>query len=128
MRTIRISDAVWDAISQRGKFGETEDDVLRRVFGVDPATMHDRPARRGRGKMRFASRKMSARVESGKLVVAFDGDARQEWTLGNRTEKAAIRDVLEDALAFALSNGATNPGQTNAVRKALTDAGYYLTK
>ena len=35
MRTVRISDEVWNAIAQRGKFGETPDDVLRRVFNIE---------------------------------------------------------------------------------------------
>ena len=32
MRTIRISNEVWDEIAKKGKFGENEDDVLRRQF------------------------------------------------------------------------------------------------
>ncbi len=35
MRNIRISEEVWKEIANRGKFGETEDDVLRRVFGIE---------------------------------------------------------------------------------------------
>ena len=34
MRTIRISDAVWQEIAERGKFGETPNMVLERVFGL----------------------------------------------------------------------------------------------
>jgi len=34
MKTIRISDEVWAEIAKRGKFGETEDDVLQRIFGI----------------------------------------------------------------------------------------------
>ena len=34
MRTIRISDEVWDEIAKHGKFRENEGDVLRRVFGL----------------------------------------------------------------------------------------------
>jgi hypothetical protein len=34
MKTIRISDAVWKAIADRGKFGETPNMVLERVFGI----------------------------------------------------------------------------------------------
>jgi len=36
MRNILVSDAVWEAIAHRGKFGETEDDVLRREFKLAP--------------------------------------------------------------------------------------------
>ena len=35
MRTIKVSENVWNEIAKRGKFGETEDDVLKRVFGLD---------------------------------------------------------------------------------------------
>jgi hypothetical protein len=37
MRTIRISEEVWNEIAKRGKFGETPDDVLKGVFNIpDP--------------------------------------------------------------------------------------------
>ena len=41
MRTIRISEKVWDEIAKRGKFGETPDDVLRRVFNLAPTVVND---------------------------------------------------------------------------------------
>ena len=37
MPTIKVSDEVWEAIAERGKFGETEDDVLRRAFNLPPS-------------------------------------------------------------------------------------------
>lgn len=128
MRTIKVSDPVWDAIAQRGKFGETVDDVLRRELGLASAGAIARTGRRGRGRTRYAIVAMSARVESGKLVVAFDGGARQEWALPDPADKEAIRKVRDAAVAFAIDSGASDPGQTNAVRKALTEAGYHLTK
>ena len=33
-KKIAISDEVWDEIASRGRFGETEDTVLRRVFDL----------------------------------------------------------------------------------------------
>ena len=39
MRTIEVSDPVWQEIATRGKFGETEDDVLRRVFEIRPGSL-----------------------------------------------------------------------------------------
>jgi hypothetical protein len=128
MRTIRVSDEVWAAIAERGKFGETEDDVLRRSLDLPPMTAQQQFGHRGRGAVRFASKRMSGRVESGKFVVEFEDGARREWALPHREDKDAIRLVLERAIAFALENGASDPGQTNAVRKGLTDAGYHLTK
>ena len=35
MKTIRISDAVWQGIAERGKFGETPNTVLARVLGIN---------------------------------------------------------------------------------------------
>ncbi len=77
---------------------------------------------------RFATKRMSSRVESGKLVVAFEDGARKERTLPKRSDKGSIRKIRDDAVSFALENGASDKGQTNAVRKALTNADYHLTK
>ena len=128
MRTIKISDEVWSAIAERGKFGETEDDVLRKVFSLSPATRPVSSGRRGRGRTRHATKKMSARVQGGHLVVEFEDGARDQWPLPERTDKDAIRAVRDTAVSFALDQGASDPGQTNAVRKALTDSGYHLIK
>ena len=38
IKTIRISIDVWNEIAKRGNFGETENDVLKRVFGIDKKT------------------------------------------------------------------------------------------
>ena len=131
MRAIRISEEVWQAIAERGKFGEMEDDVLRRVFRLEPATRSvggPGTGRMGRGNRRFATKRMSARVERHLLIVDFHGGPRHEWSLPNKSDKEAIKKVRSEAVQFALKNGASDPGQTNAVRKALTDAGYHLTK
>ena len=34
MINISVSEPVWQALASRGKFGETEDDVLRRAFNL----------------------------------------------------------------------------------------------
>ena len=129
MRTIRISEEVWKAIAERGKFGETEDDVLRRVFGIKPPTVAATvDGRRGRGNTRHATKRMSARVESGQLVVEFSEGPAERWTLPDRTNKDDIIRLRQGAVDFALANGASDPGQKNAVLKALTDAGYYISR
>ena len=137
MRTIRVSDEVWEAIAERGKFGQTVDDVLRHVFNLPPSpkspyggggSRGSGGPRPGRGNLRYATKRMSPRVESGKLVVEFEDGARKEWKLPERSDKGSIRTIRDDAVSFALENGATNPGQTNAVLKALTNADYHLTK
>lgn len=131
MRTIRITDEVWQAIAAKGTFGETEDDVLRRVFELEePATKLRAmgPGRRGRGNKRFAPKRMSAWVNDGQLTVEFEDAARQQWSLPEADDKEGIRRVRDAAVQWALEQGASDPGQTNAVRKALTNAGYYVSR
>ena len=125
MKNVRISDEVWEEIAKRGKFGETEDDVLRRVFGLEKRGAK-RPATEGT-RRRIAKVPMKARVLGGELQVEFESGARNKWDLPDRRDKVGIRKVTEAAMDFAKKNRATL-GQFNAVRKALTDAGYHLTK
>jgi len=81
----------------------------------------------GRRTPRRATRRMSAWVERGHLSVRFADDQMETWELPDRSDKGAIRRVRDTAVAFARENQATL-GQINAVKKALTEAGYYLTK
>src|SRR6266851_167643 len=131
MRTIRISDEVWDAIAQRGKFGETEDDVLRRVFEIVRRTplvgqsINEASAIRPT-RTQHANRRMHAGVHNEALLVSFHDGKERRWPLPARSNKEEIRKIREEAVKFALENGASDPGQTNAVRKALTNEGYHL--
>lgn len=122
MRTIRISDEVWDEIAKRGKFGETPDDVLRRVFNI---SNNHNESYEPRG--RYAKRRMTARIEDGYLFVGFQKGPSKDWPLPPKDDKNKISLIRSQAVEFAEQNGATL-GQANAVRKALTDAGYWLTK
>lgn len=85
--------------------------------------------RRSTGKRgpRRATKRMSTRVENDRLFVQLPDDEKS-WSLPDPADRAAIRRIRDEAVEFALAHGATNPGQTNAVKKALTDAGYYLTR
>ena len=125
MRTIRISDAVWDEIAKRGVFGESPDDVLRRVFGITENM--DKKRIWGRRRNRYATKRMSCGVRDGVLFVEFEDGAADEWPLPPRHDKGAIRDVRSQAVDFAEKHGASI-GQLNAIKKALTDNGYHLTK
>ena len=135
MRTVQISDAVWQAIAQRGKFAETEDDVLRRVFHLPPAAPGNgtgamaTPVRRPLVAPRrsFATTRMSSYINSDQLHIAFAGGSPRSWPLPPRNDKGSLRAMRDKAVAFARENGATL-GQVNAVKKTLTDAGYHLTK
>jgi hypothetical protein len=40
-KQVMLSDTVWGEIAKRGNFGESEDDVLRRVFELPQATPDD---------------------------------------------------------------------------------------
>jgi hypothetical protein len=137
MRTIEISDEVWKEIADRGKFGETEDDVLRRVFEIprSSSTLSEVLSSLGPSKRRkpssprrsLATRLMSSGMDENQLYVEFRGGPSRRWTLSPPSDKMALRNVREKAVAFARENGATL-GQINAVKKALTDNGYHLTK
>ena len=124
MWTIRISEEVWEAIAAEGKFGETEDDVLRRILHLDPAPAIS--ARAGRGSRRYASQRMSARVQHNKLIVEFQDGTKETWTLAAKTDRNAIRRIRDQAVGFARDHGASDPGQINAVKKALTANGYHV--
>ena len=125
------------AIAAQGKFGETEDDVLRRVFNLPehsgreeahpPTELGNQQGRRrsyGPRKLK-AERKMSSFLSATRLHVSFQDGASQSWLLPQRSDKREIRSVRDKAVAFAGANGATI-GQVHAVMKALTNAGYYL--
>ncbi len=138
MRTIRISEEVWQAIAGRGKFGETEDDVLRRVFELPTNSIHEgvqTPTGGGRtayrtssGRRRlFAKQRMSSYIGGNQLHIEFYDGSSSSWTLPDRNDKAGIRATLEKAILFARNNGASL-GQINYVRKTLTSEGYHLTK
>jgi len=133
MRTVKISDAVWAAIATRGRFGETEDDVLRRVFELPPDHEPRRIAsgRTGRGGKRNAKRRMSARVSrdargEDRLIVEFEGGDPKIFSglPRDKSDKAAIQRVRADAHTYARAEGASQ-GQIDAITKALNEAGYY---
>src|SRR6266516_1691629 len=129
MRTITISEPVWEAIAHLGKFGEKEDDVLRRVFKLPPnpgkSSESDSVPLSEHGRARvatssrrrsFATQRMSSYLNNGQIHVAFQGGASRSWSLPPTTDKAALRTVRAKAVAFARENGAT-VGQVNAVLK-----------
>jgi hypothetical protein len=76
---------------------------------------------------RIASRRMSAKADDKSLRIHFADGVSMNWSLPDPNDKDGIRQVRDAAMTFAKENGATI-GQQNAVRKALTNAGYYLTK
>lgn len=133
MRTIKVSEDVWQVIATHGKFGETEDDVLRRILKLPPQSTTDdltKPAEITSGRIprgSFATQRMSSNISNNQLQITFQDGTSRSWTLPTRSDKAGIKAVSDKAVAFAKENGATI-GQINAVKKALTDNGYHLIK
>lgn len=125
MKTIRISDEVWAEIAKRGKFGEAEDDVLRRIFSIASSS---RPFPKPMpSRIKKAILRMSTFVRSGTLFVEFENGRKNQWGLPDQGDRDGIRKVRDIAVEFARQNSASF-GQMNAVKKALTDAGYYVAK
>ena len=138
MRTIEVSDPVWAQIAKRGKFGETEDDVLRRVFDIpkDSSSLEEilsslpKESRRRTSsspRRTIARQRMSCNVDGNQLYVSFQGGPDRTWKLPHHSDKTTLRKVRDEAVSFAREIGATL-GQVNAVKKALTDNGYHLIK
>jgi len=136
-----LSAEVYAAVAERGKFGETVDDVLRREFGLTPSKASASGAkrepsngsafaltdgRRGRGNHRLATNEMRARVEGGVLSVAFEKAGPKTWNLpSNKADREAVRRVRDFAIEFAHTQGATD-GQIRAIMKVLSEAGYFV--
>lgn len=139
MRAIRISEEVWKAIADQGKFGETEDDVLRRIFKLPANSIRTSdqtniaggtrlPSQASSGRRRsFAAQRMTSFINKNELHVEFQDGASSSWSLPARNDKAGIRALLDNAIEFARKNKASL-GQINAVRKTLTSADYHITK
>jgi hypothetical protein len=135
MKTIRISDEVWNAIAAQGKFGETEDIVLRRILNIGttnghetklPAIVSTQSPRGYAWKQRQASDRLTQVVMDGRLVLQFDSGPKQDWALPPRNDIPAIRKVRDEAIAFVRENGGTT-GQEHAAIRALTSRGYHVT-
>jgi hypothetical protein len=80
-------------------------------------------------RVRQATDKMAAKVlqvagNPDVLRVAFASGAVKTWDLPPKTDHAGIKAITDGGITWAKENGAT-PGQAAAVRKALTDTGYY---
>ena len=132
MKTIRISDEVWDAIASRGKFGETEEDVLRRVFKIEPleesgqANGSVEKAPPHGWKERRTEVRMFQTVRDNNLILEFESGQRGEWVLPSKKDSTSIRRVRDLAVQFVRENGGTD-GQVAAAMRALTSRGYHVT-
>jgi len=86
-KQVTLSDAVWDEIAKQGNFGESEDDVLRRILGLPEPTPDEIiqmvPRSRPTG---FSSRKRYALTDKGHEFL-------KEYT--KPTQKRAILELIQ---------------------------------
>src|SRR3546814_1778100 len=106
MHTITVTASVWQAIASRGKFGETEDDVLRRVFSLPAASSPNQlqaakpesgtsTTRRASGPRRsLATDRMSSYISANQLHVSFLSWPSSSWTLPSKPDKASLTAEL----------------------------------
>ena len=132
MRTIRISEEVWDEIAKRGVFGETPDIVLKRVLGIGNNSLAEHRlgrnvSLRNRKKARYATDRLSTRIEGNSILLSFASGISMQFTLPDQQDREKIRDITTNVMNFVEENRGTE-GQINAARKAVTDAGYHMVK
>jgi negative regulator of replication initiation len=128
MKTIKISEEVWQAIAAKGKFGETENDVLERVLNIQSKSFQQQDIiKLSKRRNKFADQRMSTDVLGNTLHVCFQDGSSKKWTLSDPVNKVEIRRIRDEAVNFAKQNNASY-GQEQAVKKALTNAGYWLNK
>ena len=68
---------------------------------------------------------MTSYISGNELRVSFSSGPSLSWKLPPKSDRAGIRVIRDQATDFAKKHGATL-GQVNAVKKTLTDSGYYL--
>ena len=133
MKRETIDDDVWEFVAKHGKFlhDKTWCDALRRALriptpGKPLATAQNAPLKPGRGN-RMTERTLHRDLNGKEVTFGFGDGPRKTWKLPpNKADKHQVRRIREEALEFGKANGAT-PGQLNAIAKAFSDAGYYLT-
>lgn len=125
MRTIKISDEVWDVLAKDGKFGETADDVLRRLLKVDHIN-NGPPIKPRAWKERRATVRMTQNnCRNNELVLRFENGATFRQPLPPKHKTSEIRRLRDAAVAFVKQHGGTT-GQEHAAIRALTSNGYHV--
>ena len=125
MKTVRISDEVYQEIAKRGHFGETVDDVLRREFSITGEKRRTVAAQRQVLADRTMTPKVSRNGDQDVLRVSFEDGTSQGSLLSYKNDRHGFRSVLQQVLQFAEREGATE-GQLKYIRKELNRAGYYV--
>lgn len=129
-RTVSVSEEVYACIAGNGRFGESIDDVLRRLLqigeeavGPSSATAHPTSTNAVR---RHTTRRLTAKRLDGALSLTFAAGPTRIWPLPPREDHRAIAALSIEAKAWAESQGASF-GQLKAIHKTLTEGGYYNT-
>jgi hypothetical protein len=122
-KTIKISQEVWNAIAARGKFGETEEVVLRRVLDIKSPS----PANSVNVWKRQALDALRAKCTGNELIFQFDSGPQKKVVLPQPEDKTAIRKIRDEAVSWATQHGATE-GQIKFVQKEFTSRGYHVNK
>lgn len=91
MKTIRISDDVWNAMAKHGKFGETPDDVFRRILKIEANNHGPGSTKRKAGKVAFIDTHLAAKGENRKTKSEIVKLYRSQFP--NVSEKTAKNSV-----------------------------------
>ena len=91
MRKIFISDDVWKAMAEHGKFGETPDDVFRRILKIDGNNVRSPEKKRKLGKIAFIDELLTAKGGSRKTKSEIVELFRKEFP--DVSEKTAKNSV-----------------------------------
>jgi len=128
MKTIQISEELWDEIARI-----IANDIIKQATkpinepgNEGPKELIPSVSRKFLRKPRRAETRLSIDVNDNMLKLFFEGGDPQSWTLPlDKRDTERIREALYKALDFAAMQGASE-GQLKAIRKALTEQGYYL--
>ena len=91
MKTIRISDDVWKAMAEHGKFGETPDNVFRRILKIGENDVRSGGKKRKAVKGPFIDAHLTANGENRKTKSEIAELYRQEFP--DVSEKTAKNSV-----------------------------------
>jgi hypothetical protein len=75
---------------------------------------------------RKSIRTLSGYVEDGHLYLFMEGVGNRIWHLPERWDRDGIQAVADEAKAWAIQTGDATHGQTNAIQKYLSEAGYLV--
>ena len=103
MKTIRISNDVWEAMAKHGKFGETPDVVLRRILRIDGHAVRSGGSQRKAGKGDFVDAHLAANNENRKTKSEIVKLFRKKFP--DVSEETAKRNVSWYASTLKMRTG-----------------------